>query len=107
MMCNACAVQLRVRLHAELVSVNQAEEEDPPGVMVDERAGRLLDEPGRFGDRRCLRNLPPAMTSDFLRSMSAVNGVPDFHAAHRSACEAAFVQPMSSPPPGRSSTPVR
>jgi hypothetical protein len=27
MMCNACAEQLRVRLHAELVSVNQAEEE--------------------------------------------------------------------------------
>jgi len=51
--------QLRVGSHAEHVSVNQTEEEDPPGVVVDEGAGRLLDEPGRFGDRRRLRNPQP------------------------------------------------
>jgi hypothetical protein len=51
--------QFRIRFHAELVRVNHPEEEDPPGVVVDEGPRHLLDALGRFGDRRCLRNRQP------------------------------------------------
>ena len=49
--------QFGIRFHAEPVSVDLAEEENPAGVVVDERAGGLLDETSRFGDRRGLGNL--------------------------------------------------
>ena len=49
--------QLGIRLHAEPVGVQLAEEENPPGVVVDQRAGRLLEKTRGFGDRRGLGNL--------------------------------------------------
>jgi len=49
--------QFGIRFHAEPVSVDLAEEENPAGVVVDERGGRLLDEASRFGDRRGVGNL--------------------------------------------------
>ncbi|GAB3984343.1 hypothetical protein [Plantactinospora veratri] len=49
--------QFPVRFHTELLGVDEAEEEDPPGVVVEERVGRLLEDSGRVGDRRRLGNL--------------------------------------------------
>jgi hypothetical protein len=46
--------QFRIRIHTDPLGVHPGEEEHPPGMPVDERAGRLLEEPGRFGDRRRL-----------------------------------------------------
>jgi hypothetical protein len=49
--------QFRIRLHTEPVGVDLAEEENPAGVVVEQRTNRLLDETSRFGDRRGLGNL--------------------------------------------------
>jgi hypothetical protein len=74
--------QLRVRCQAGLPGVDQAEEEDPPGMVVDERAGRVPDQPGRLGDRRRLRN---RQARDDLWH--------DLHAARRAGRAAALVRP--------------
>ncbi len=51
--------KFRVGLQAESASVNDAEDEYAPGVMVDEGAGHLLHEAGGFGDRLRFRDLDP------------------------------------------------